>query len=832
MKNIFTIIKRELGSYFNSAIAYIYLIVFIAINNSLFMARFFLLGKADMKEYFDSLPMMLFIFIPAISMRLWAEDKKEHTFELLMTLPMKPQELVLGKFFAGLIFYSIALLSTITVPLTVYLTGTPDSGSVLGGYIGSLFMGGLFLAIGIFISGLAQEQIVAFVLGTLSCFVVFFLGVDFVASFLDGWLPGFGSFLSNYVGAASHLSSFTKGVIDIRDVLYFVVTSSVFLLLNGLFLEGRFRPRAKIIFSTACLFCFVGVVAFNWLVHDFNAARFDLTENKSFTVSEATKKIFKELKVPVSLNFYITPSEKMPTAFKSLEADIVGKLQELKVASGNKFNFKVLHIEAARLMEQNSKDAGSAQDKGSSLERSLQEKGIVPFQVESVDRDELGVKLVYSAITINYKEKKEEILPRILPANVTDLEYLLFSRILKLTSETKPKIALYSPLKTEEITPEVNRLLSELGQNKPQYEDQYKTIVPLLANNGYEANRISLSKDSLIPEGTNLLLVVNPGPLNDRQIFELNKFLFQGGSVLIAAQGYEYQFQMTPPSGINIAAEKKNLDIDKLIKPWGISIDKDILFDESNQMIQITSGQKVGPFALSMPVKIPNQITVDSSGIEKGMPLVSRLSSLFYLWGSALDISEETVKQSGLKKSLMFFSSSRSWKVPYTGASLNKEVLNFPASGSPGRFPLAVMLEGQFSNTFAQKDFPDWPSAQVENQKQEAKKEEKAVMLNPKPGKLIVIGCSKMFNDDLIPNPGNLGLFSNIIDGVTLGNDIVKIRSKTYTSREIKKVSDSQKIFYRFLTIIFVPTILAVYAALRLILRKKEKQFYSSKQEK
>ena len=104
MNNIWTILKRELGSYFNSAIAYIYLIVFVAINNGLFMTRFFLVGKADMRSFFDLLPMTLLVFIPVLSMRLWAEDKKENTFELLMTFPMKPAELVVGKFLAGLIF--------------------------------------------------------------------------------------------------------------------------------------------------------------------------------------------------------------------------------------------------------------------------------------------------------------------------------------------------------------------------------------------------------------------------------------------------------------------------------------------------------------------------------------------------------------------------------------------------------------------------------------------------------------------------------------------------------------------------------------------------------
>src|SRR3990167_7738603 len=123
MRNLFTIFRRELGAYFNSAIAYIFLIVFILFANGLFMLQFFQIGKADMRMFFGSLPFILTIFVPAISMRLWAEDKRGNTFELLLTFPMKPAELVLGKFLASFIFYLFALASTLTIPLMLQWIG-------------------------------------------------------------------------------------------------------------------------------------------------------------------------------------------------------------------------------------------------------------------------------------------------------------------------------------------------------------------------------------------------------------------------------------------------------------------------------------------------------------------------------------------------------------------------------------------------------------------------------------------------------------------------------------------------------------------------------------
>jgi len=843
MKNILTIIRRELNSYFNSAIAYIYLIVFVAINNSLFMTRYFLVGKADMRSYFDSLPLMLFIFIPVITMRLWAEDKKEHTFELLLTFPMRPAELVMGKFLASLIFYIVSLICTITIPVVISLTGNPDAGAIIGGYAGAVLIGALFLAIGIFISGLVKEQIIAFVLATLSCFTLFFLGTGFFASLLDGWIPGFGTFLSTHVGAASRLTGFNRGVIDLKSVVYFLAAGSVFLLLNGLSLEGRLRPKAKIVFTTAVVTCLSGLIVFNWLVHDLDIARFDITENRIYTVSESAKKIFKELKVPAAVNLYITPVEKMPTAFKTLEADITGKMEELKVASGNKLNFKVFHIEAANLMEDRNKDGAQSGANADSLEKSLQEKGIVPFQVESINKDELGVKLIYSAMTISYKEKAENILQRILPQNLPDLEYMFFSRLLKLMRDKAPFIAVYSPLKVQDVDWEMNRILSGLGRQSPQYEDHFKTIIPLMRNNGYDVQRINISRDDPIPEGVSTFMIIDPDYLNDRQLYEINNFLYKGGVVFLAAQGYDYSFQSLPPNGLAVTPRKLSLDINKLLKKWGVSINDDMLMDEENQIIQISMGQKVGPFAMSMPVKIPNQINIPADNMNKNAPFMMRLPSLFYLWGSALDVSDDIISQAGLKKTPLFFSGPRSWKVPYSDGNIRQETLNFPREGSPGKFPLGLILEGQFSNTFSQAELPDWPDSGVEEpadaktEKEAAGKDKpvpgiSAEMKNPRPGKLVIIGSSRMFNDDLIPNPGNLGLFGNIVDGLTLGDNIIKIRSKSYVSRDIRKVSDRQKVLYRFITVFLVPLALASYAVLRLFLRRKEKRSYLASRRK
>ncbi len=239
MRNITTIFKREFAAYFNSPIAYIFIIAFLVLNSGLFMTGFFLNETADLRAFFGNLPFFLIFFIPAVSMRLWAEDKRTGTFELLMTLPMKARDVMLGKYFAALAFYLVALAGTLPLAIMVASLGNPDMGALWSGYIGSILLGGLYLGIGTFTSGLTRDQISAVILGIMACFMIFILGVGGVAATIDGWIPGFGSLLQNYVGLANHYDMMLRGVISLGDLAYFLGLTGLFLTLNTLWLEGR-----------------------------------------------------------------------------------------------------------------------------------------------------------------------------------------------------------------------------------------------------------------------------------------------------------------------------------------------------------------------------------------------------------------------------------------------------------------------------------------------------------------------------------------------------------------------------------------------------------------
>lgn len=239
MRDIGVIFKREFSSYFNSPIAYVFIIVFLLLTGGFYVNGFFLAGVADMRDFFGSLPLFLIFFIPAITMRLWAEDQRLGTFELLMTLPMKRWHIVLGKYLAGLAFYCVALAATLTIPISLIWLGDPDLGAIFCGYLGAVLLGGLYLAIGIFISGLFRDQIAAFILTLLVCFFFFLIGQPFFAALLDGWVPGAGTFLQEGFGVIRHFDGIQRGVIAVDNIVFFLTFSAVFLLLNAFALEGR-----------------------------------------------------------------------------------------------------------------------------------------------------------------------------------------------------------------------------------------------------------------------------------------------------------------------------------------------------------------------------------------------------------------------------------------------------------------------------------------------------------------------------------------------------------------------------------------------------------------
>lgn len=233
------VFNRELAAYFDSPIAYIYATVFLVLSCSTFMNSFFLDAVVDMSAYFEILPFLLIPFIPAITMRAWAEERSEHTFELLMTLPLHSFQVVLGKYLAALGFYLIVLLGSLPIVAMLAWLGDPDAGQIAASYLGALLLGGFFLSFGLFASGLTRDQIVAFALAMLIGFFFVLSGHEKVVEVVDGLTPSWqlGTWLYESVSVLPHYEAFGRGLIGLADLLYFVLMSGFFVWMNQITLQ-------------------------------------------------------------------------------------------------------------------------------------------------------------------------------------------------------------------------------------------------------------------------------------------------------------------------------------------------------------------------------------------------------------------------------------------------------------------------------------------------------------------------------------------------------------------------------------------------------------------
>ena len=231
MRNIFAIFKREFFSYFATPVAYVFIVIFLAMMGSLafYVGGFFSSNQATLVSFFFYHPWLYLLLIPSISMRLWAEERKTGTVELLLTLPVSTTEAVMGKYFAAWAFAGIALSLTFPMWVTVNILGNPDNGVILASYVGSLVMAGAFLAIGSCVSALTKNQVIAFIVAATICFMFTMSGLELVLNFFRLWAP---DLLIETIASMSFLSHFraiAKGVIDFRDVVFFGSLISFFL---------------------------------------------------------------------------------------------------------------------------------------------------------------------------------------------------------------------------------------------------------------------------------------------------------------------------------------------------------------------------------------------------------------------------------------------------------------------------------------------------------------------------------------------------------------------------------------------------------------------------
>ncbi|MCK5197507.1 MAG: Gldg family protein, partial [Spirochaetales bacterium] len=362
LRNIFIILKREVKTYFSSPIAYIVMTLFLLLTGWFFFSTFFLAGRADMRDFFNLLPVVFTFIIPALTMRLFAEEYRSGSFEISATLPVNLMDIIGGKFLAALFYTVVMLAPTLIYPLFIGILGDLDAGPVIGGYAGAVLLAGAYSSIGILASSLTRNQVIAFLVSAAGCF--FLTIISSILIFLPAFLTGF----FQYLGAVFHFNNIAKGVIDSRDLIYFI--SVMIIALGSTFFVIKDRSRSiKLNFALY----FTVLILVN-IVSGTLFFRLDLTANKKYSLSGASISAVSTIEEPLTIKAFF--SENLPGSYNNLRREICDLMEEYALAGNKNFNYSVYNI---------NKEGTSTDERGRNLKELAEDYSIFPVQIQTIE---------------------------------------------------------------------------------------------------------------------------------------------------------------------------------------------------------------------------------------------------------------------------------------------------------------------------------------------------------------------------------------------------------------------------------------------------------------
>ena len=441
MKQLLTILKKDLRSYFDQPTGYILNIIFIVAIVFMFFRTIDTTNEASLRPMFSLLPWILAIYIPAVSMRLFSEEQRDGTLEILFTQPVRGTTVILAKFLAGLIFITIGILGTILIPISLAFAGNLDIGALIAQYIGAILLSSSLVSIGIFASSLTKNQIVAFIISLSVCMILLVLGLDFINITLRSSL----SILLQDLSPLTHFSSITRGLIDLRDVLYFISIDIAFLSITYLNTKGKSlnsnSPQYRNLRIGVGSLVVLSLV-FAWFGSSIQG-RIDLTEDKIYSLAPSTKQIFNDLDDYLTITLYESKDHPINTALTA--RDVNDFLSDLDARS--KY-IKIKH----RYPDADEKDKEESEI-----------AGIPPVQFNVQRQGEFQVKTGYLGMTLAYANNKE-VIPFI--ESLDGLEYKLASLTFKMLNDTKKSIT-FIDLPSSKTNQSMGSFISLLAQ---QYE--------------------------------------------------------------------------------------------------------------------------------------------------------------------------------------------------------------------------------------------------------------------------------------------------------------------------------------------------------------------------
>jgi len=969
MHEIVRIARKELWGFFASPVAYIFLGTFLAVNLFVFfwVEAFFARNLADTRSLFEWMPVLLIFLAAALTMRLWSEERRAGTLETLLTLPVSPLRLVLGKFLAALALVVVALALTLPLPVTVALLGPLDWGPVLGAYLATLLLAAAYIAIGLSVSARTDNPIVSLIGSTLLCGLFFLLGSEA----LTGLLGHRGGELLELLGSGSRFESITRGVIDLRDLYFYLSIAGLFLALNVYSLEqlrwaeDTLNPARHRRWALVTGLLAANLLAANLWLHQIGWARADITQGRVYSISEATRNYLAQLREPLLIRGYF--SARTHPLLAPLVPQIRDLLREYEIAGGSK-----VRVEFIDPMEE------------PELEREAGERyGIRPVAFQTASKYQAAVVNSYFDLLVQYGSQYEKLgfrdLIEVKDPGAGDLEVRLRNPEYDLTRTIKKvlygyrgggdifqgltrPVAFHGYISPVEKLPEplpglleaLRAVLAELTEQAagkltfdirdpdagdgalgqeikerfgfqplildlldpepfyfymvlesgdqaipiplPEGLDQtglqraiaagikrfapgfLKTVAlytPPQAGGGFMAAAVGPSYGALeehlranlilkkteldrgtVPEDTDLLLVAGPEGLDEKQVFAIDQFLMQGGTVILAASPYHLDL-----GGNALTARVRPTGLNEWLAHQGVALAPTLVLDRRSTPFPIPVQRQVAGFLVEeiRTIAYPYFPDIRDQGLNQEIGITSGLGQITLSWASPLEIDPEKNRNRQVIELLR--SSADSW----TDASEDIQPdfdahgpLGFALGGNQGSRPLAVLVQGRFGSFFAGKpspllaepeeDKPESGTSEDEDLAEESAAGPNApleaaaqppisgvVETSPPAARLILIGSAGFLTDTAISLATEatrtlytkpLELIQNAVDWSLEDRGLLSLRGRGQYSRLLRPLTRRGQMIWEYLNYALALASLALVYGLHRRSRRRRRSHY------
>jgi ABC-2 type transport system permease protein len=743
--------------------------MFLLLSGAYVASNMFLVNVASLQTFFDVAPLLLLLFAPAVTMRLIAEEKRLGTFELLNTKPVSIGGIVTGKFLAAWLLVIFALVPTVFYVVTVMSLGNLDAGAVTGGYIGLILLGGVFAAAGTFGSSLSSNQIVALIISFVIGFVLFVL--DKVLLYVPLPLVG----LIEYLGVGHHYASLARGVIDSRAVVYHLSLMALFLVFaelasaqepgQSLVRWKDFRLGTKL---TRAAFL-AGILVFVNLFAARMFVRFDITENRAFTLSDVTKELLGKLDDTFLVRAYFTPD--LPPPYHNHRKIVQQHLEEFRAYSNGRLHYKFVNPFAGPVLE----------------EEALRE-GVAPIQVRVIRNNRFQRARAYVGLALSYADRQEHI-PVL--TSLERVEYEIAASLKKMTSREIRTIGILA----DAGGPDPGAMRSFLDAVGRQH-----AVVP-----------VSLAREPVDPRQISALLVIAPArPFSDLERIRLDQYIMHGGRVA-------FFMNAVVPDALTQRALPAATNLDEMFDVYGWIIPREIVADG-----------RCAPYVLQESTE-DQTFTTDvlypfypiAADFNPADPLVRHLPPVAFSFVSPVDVRLAGIR--GVTARVMVSSSRQARRVAADTAHIDPRTpLRDPLTEA--LVPLGAVVEGSFRSAFADARDPS-----IRELLPQATGGAAFAARSPQT-RIAVVGDGDFVLDSKFHGQDNTAFGVNMVDWLLGDTLLTTIRTRDVAPQPLMEVSEETKTFAKYFSFAAPPGIVVatglLWMAVKAARRRRHKHSY------